>query len=44
MNLVEPIYIENVDKERSNLVWVNPCVTSMMLEQRVSVRITTPGF
>ena len=40
MKLTEPIYIERVDSERPRLVWVNPCVTSMQLEQLPIVKVT----
>ncbi len=40
MKLAEPIYIERVDSERPRLVWVNPCVASMQLEQLPIVKIT----
>jgi len=39
MKLDEPIYIERVDSERPQLVWVNPCVTPMQLEQLPIVKI-----
>ena len=40
MKLDEPIYIEGVDFERPRLVWVNPHLTSIQLEQLPIVKIT----
>ena len=40
MKLAEPIYIERVDSERPRLVWLNPCATSMELEQLPIVEVT----